>query len=162
MLKGKGYDDESVQQALRDAFRAHGIGGDRLILHGGNDSHAEHLRRYHEIDIALDPFPYNGTTTTCDALWMGVPVVTLEGRTHVARVGVSLLNHLGLTEWIAHSAPEYVEIAGRWAADTQQLAALRRQLRTRMASSPLTSARTFTRHLESAYRSMWRQWCAVS
>ncbi|MHB1140504.1 MAG: O-linked N-acetylglucosamine transferase family protein [Sulfuricaulis sp.] len=162
MLKGKGYDDESVQQALRDAFRAHGIGGDRLILHGGNDSHAEHLRRYHEIDIALDPFPYNGTTTTCDALWMGVPVVTLEGHTHVARVGVSLLNHLGLTEWIAHSAPEYVEIAARRAADTLQLAALRRQLRAHMASSPLTDARTFTRHLESAYRSMWRQWCAVS
>jgi predicted O-linked N-acetylglucosamine transferase (SPINDLY family) len=162
MLKGKGYDDESVQQALRDAFRAHGIDGDRLILHGGNDSHAEHLRRYHEIDIALDPFPYNGTTTTCDALWMGVPVVTLEGHAHVARVGVSLLSHLGLTEWIAHSAPEYVDIAARCAADTQQLAALRRQLRTRVASSPLTNAHTFTRHLESAYRSMWRQWCAVS
>jgi predicted O-linked N-acetylglucosamine transferase (SPINDLY family) len=162
MLKGKGYDDGSVQQALRDAFRAHGIGAERLRLHGGNDSHTEHLQRYHEIDIALDPFPYNGTTTTCDALWMGVPVVTLAGTTHVMRVGVSLLNHMGLTEWIAGSTEEYVEIAARCAADFQRLAALRRQLRARMTSSPLTDAQAFTRHLESAYRSMWRQWCGVS
>jgi len=162
MLKGKGYDDESVQQALRDAFRIHGIGEERLRLHGGYDAHAEHLRRYHEIDIALDPFPYNGTTTTCDALWMGVPVVTLAGTTHVARVGVSLLNHLGLTEWIANSAREYVEIAARWAADVQRLATLRRELRARMARSPLIDAPTFTRHLESAYRSMWQHWCRAS
>ena len=162
MLKGKGYDDESVQQALRDAFRIHGIDEERLRLHGGYDTHAKHLRRYREIDIALDPFPYNGTTTTCDALWMGVPVVTLAGTTHVARVGVSLLNHLGLTEWIANSAQEYVEIAARWAADVQRLATLRRELRGRMARSPLTDAPTFTRHLESAYRFMWQHWCRVS
>ncbi len=162
MLKGKGYDDESVQEALLEAFRAHGIGEERLRLFGGYDTHAEHLRRYHEIDIALDPFPYNGTTTTCDALWMGVPVVTLAGTTHVARVGVSLLNHLGLTEWIANSAREYVEIAARWATDVQRLAPLRRELRVRMASSPLTDALTFTRHLESAYRSMWQHWCRAS
>lgn len=162
MLKGKGYDDESVQEALRDAFRAHGIGAERLRLHGGYDTHAEHLRRYHEIDIALDPFPYNGTTTTCDALWMGVPVVTLEGRVHVARVGVSLLNHLGLAEWVAGSPSDYVEIAARQACNTPRLAALRRQLRARMASSPLTDAPAFTRHLESAYRSMWRHWCVAS
>jgi protein O-GlcNAc transferase len=162
MLKGKGYDDESVQAALREAFRDHGIGSERLQLHGGHDTHAEHLRRYHEIDIALDPFPYNGTTTTCDALWMGVPVVTLEGHAHVSRVGVSLLNHLGLSEWIANSAQGYVEIAARWAADAPRLAALRRQLRARMTGSPLTDARTFTRHLESSYRSMWRQWCGAA
>ena len=161
MLKGKGYDDDSVQEALREAFRAHGVGDERLRLHGGNDSHAQHLRRYHEIDIALDPFPYNGTTTTLDALWMGVPVVTLAGTTHVARVGVSLLNHLGLSEWIANSTQEYVEIAARWARDPRRLAALRRQLRTRMASSPLTDASAFTRHLETAYRSMWQRWCRI-
>lgn len=162
MLKGKGYDDESVQEALLDAFRVHGIGEDRVQLFGGHDTHAEHLRRYHDIDIALDPFPYNGTTTTCDALWMGVPVVTLAGTTHVSRVGVSLLNHLGLNDWIANSEREYVEIAARWAADVQRLATLRRELRVRMAHSPLTDAATFTRHLESAYRYMWQYWCCAS
>lgn len=162
LLKGKGYDDESVRQALVDGFRAHGVGGERLQLAGGNDSHLEHLRHYHRIDIALDPFPYNGTTTTCDALWMGVPVITLAGATHVARVGVSLLSHLGLTDWIAGSPQDYVEIAARRAVDAQGLGELRRQLRARMASSPLTDAGAFTRHLESAYRSLWRRWCGVS
>jgi predicted O-linked N-acetylglucosamine transferase (SPINDLY family) len=162
MLKGTGFDSEAVQEALRDAFRVHGIGDERLQLLGGRDSHAEHLRRYHAIDIALDPFPYNGTTTTLDALWMGVPVVTLEGQTHVSRVGVSLLTHLGLTEWIARSADEYVEIAARWAAREQRLAALRRELRARMVCSPLTDAPAFTRHLESAYRAMWERWCRAA
>ena len=119
----------------------------------------DHLNLYNRIDIGLDTFPYNGTTTTCEALWMGVPVVTLEGDRHAGRVGVSLLNQVGLTELIAKTPEEYVQIAVDLAKDTYKLANLRASLRPRMAASPLCDGKGFTRTLEQAYREMWRKWC---
>jgi predicted O-linked N-acetylglucosamine transferase (SPINDLY family) len=120
----------------------------------------EYFRTYGRIDIALDSFPYNGGTTTCDALWMGVPVVSLAGQLAVARAGVSLLSNVGLPSLIAHSVDEYVQIATALACDRQRLRQLRGGLRARMEASPLMDAPRFTRHLENAYRWMWRQWCA--
>lgn len=111
----------------------------------------EHLEAYGRVDVALDPFPYNGTTTTCEALWMGVPVVTLAGRTHVARVGASLLTHLGAPEWIASSPDAYVACAATLASDLPALARIRGVLRERMAASPLCDAIGFTRGLEAAF-----------
>jgi predicted O-linked N-acetylglucosamine transferase (SPINDLY family) len=117
---------------------------------------------YHRVDIALDTFPYNGTTTTCEALWMGVPVITMTGNRHAARVGASLLTQVGLTELIASTSEEYVNIATLLASDPKSLAALRSGLRERMKNSPLCDGKTFTRDLEAAYREMWENWCATS
>lgn len=113
-----------------------------------------------QVDVALDPFPFNGHTTTCDSAWMGVPVVTLAGDSYVSRFGSSVHVNLGLDDWIARSAEEYIEIAVAKAGDATGLAALRGELRARMAASPLLDFAGFTRGLEAAYRQMWRTRCA--
>jgi predicted O-linked N-acetylglucosamine transferase (SPINDLY family) len=118
------------------------------------------LRLIDQTDIALDAFPMNGHTTTCDCLWQGVPVVMLAGDTYVSRYGGSALVNLGLQDWIAHDPSEYVETARRWATDLPRLADLRAGLRARMAASPILDAAGFTRHLEAAYRRMWQAWCS--
>ena len=114
------------------------------------------MSQYNRIDIGLDPFPYNGTTTTCDALWMGVPVITLAGRSHVGRVGVSQLTNIGLPELIGRNEDDYVDIAVALANDLPRLAALRSGLRERLRASPLMDAQRLTRNLEAAYREMWK------
>jgi predicted O-linked N-acetylglucosamine transferase (SPINDLY family) len=149
----------NVHERIRALFAAEGIEASRLDLRGRVPRH-EFLALHHETDIALDPFPFTGTTTTCHSLWMGVPVVTLAGETHAARVGASFLTNAGLPELVAGSADQYVEIALALARDTQRLAALRGTLRRRMLDSPLMDARTFTGHLEARYRHMWQDWCA--
>jgi predicted O-linked N-acetylglucosamine transferase (SPINDLY family) len=121
---------------------------------------AQYFQVYQQIDVALDPFPYGGGTTTCDALWMGVPVVSLAGPTAVGRGGLSILSNVGLPELVARDQEQYVEIAARLAADLPRLTDLRRTLRDRMQSSPLMDAPRFARHVEAAYREMWRRWCA--
>jgi predicted O-linked N-acetylglucosamine transferase (SPINDLY family) len=126
----------------------------------GRAAHADYFRYYERIDIGLDPFPYAGGTTTCDALWMGVPVVSLVGRTAVARAGLSILSNAGLPELAAHTREEYLGIAAGLAADLPRLAALRAGLRARLESSPLTDAPRFARGVEGAFRAMWRRWCA--
>jgi predicted O-linked N-acetylglucosamine transferase (SPINDLY family) len=120
-----------------------------------------YFKTYQRIDIALDSFPFNGGTTTCDALWMGVPVVTLSGAIPVARAGVSLLSNAGLTSLIAHSVDEYIQIATALAADRPRLRALRAGLREQMLRSPLMNSERFTRNLELAYRKMWHTWCGT-
>jgi len=114
------------------------------------------------VDIALDTFPYHGTTTTCEALWTGVPVVTLAGQAHASRVGVSLLTNVGLPELVAYSGDEYVKIASELAADLPRLALLRATLRGKMERSMLMDAPHFARQIETAYRDMWRAWCGES
>jgi protein O-GlcNAc transferase len=118
-----------------------------------------YLELYHQLDIVLDAFPYNGHTTSLDALWMGVPVVSLAGDRPVSRAGLSQLSNLGLQEFVARSETEYVEIATGLAHDLPRLAELRRVLRARMEASVLMDAERFTRGIEAAYRTMWRQWC---
>lgn len=120
---------------------------------------ADYFRLYDQIDIALDPTPYGGGATTCDALWMGVPVVSLAGRTAVGRGGLSILSNIGLPDLVARDADQYVRIAVRLAADRPRVAELRATLRERMQKSPLMDARRFARNVEAAYREMWRQWC---
>jgi predicted O-linked N-acetylglucosamine transferase (SPINDLY family) len=120
---------------------------------------AGYFGRYGEIDVGLDPFPYAGGTTTCDALWMGVPVVTLAGKLGVGRGGVSILSNVGLKELIAQNVEQYVEIAARLAADVEKLKGLRAGLRERMQRSPLMDAQRFVREVEGAYREMWERFC---
>jgi protein O-GlcNAc transferase len=122
---------------------------------------SEYMQAYNRIDISLDPFPWGGGITTCDALWMGVPVVTLAGRTAVGRGGVSILSNIGLKELIARSPDQYVQIAVELANDVSRLADLRQTLRQKMHKSPLMDAPRFARNIEAAYRQMWRSWCGA-
>ena len=117
----------------------------------------QYFRSYDAIDIALDPFPWPGGTTTCDALWMGVPPVTRTGATAVSRGGLSLLSNIGLAELVATSDEQYVSIAVNLARGLPRLAELRRTMRDRLRASPLMNAPRFVRHLEAAYRQMWQR-----
>jgi predicted O-linked N-acetylglucosamine transferase (SPINDLY family) len=146
---------------VRDDFAAHGIGGERLDFIG-RKPRGEYLQLHHAIDIGLDPFPYNGGVTTCDALWMGVPIVTLAGNTYVSRQGISLLSNVGLSGWIAGTPDAYVEIATRWAGDPAGLGRIRAGLRESLRVSSLCDGQRLTRHLEQAYRGMWARWCAAA
>jgi predicted O-linked N-acetylglucosamine transferase (SPINDLY family) len=159
ILKNAGLGGNTAQQRVRETFMGLGVMPEQLELLGRDPSESVHLERYGGIDIGLDPFPYNGATTTCEALWMGVPVVTLAGRTHAGRIGVSQLSNLELPELISHTTEEYVAISTRLANDVEGLSQLRAKLRARMAASPLTDARRFTTNLEQAYRLMWQDWC---
>jgi predicted O-linked N-acetylglucosamine transferase (SPINDLY family) len=121
----------------------------------------DYLAHYHQIDVALDPFPYGGHTTSLDALWMGVPVVSLAGEQAVSRAGLSILNNLGLSNFVAFSENDYIKFAAELAADLRRLKELRRTLRGRMESSVLMNAPRFARQIETAYRSMWGRWCTT-
>jgi predicted O-linked N-acetylglucosamine transferase (SPINDLY family) len=158
-MKAGGLAAPSAAQRVRAQFISNGIEAERVELVSHVLAASQHLAAYAQLDIALDTFPYHGTTTTCEAMWMGVPVVTLAGRTHAGRVGVSLLSNLKLTELIAPDREAYVQIAVELARDRKRLASLRQGLRQRMLASPLMNGFDFTRRLEAAYRTMWRQWC---
>jgi predicted O-linked N-acetylglucosamine transferase (SPINDLY family) len=119
------------------------------------------LQAIGNVDIALDPFPYNGATTTLDTLWMGTPIVALEGDRGVARGSYSILRSLGMPELIASTADEFVEINVRLARDAKWRSGLRRSVRHRLLASPLMDAQRFTCDLEAGYRQMWRDWCAA-
>ena len=161
LLKTAGLNEESTQKNLRDLFAKHGVAGERLELLGPDASQEAHLPRYADVDLALDCFPYHGTTTSCEAMWMGVPSVTLIGDRHVSRVGMSLLTNVGLTEFAATTLEQFVEIASNAARELDKLAELRRTMRDRMRGSPLMDAGGFAREIEDAYRQMWRTWCAT-
>jgi predicted O-linked N-acetylglucosamine transferase (SPINDLY family) len=159
LLKSFAFDSAPTRRDFLKHFEQQGIAADRIEIRGSAESRADHLAAYHDVDIALDTFPYCGTTTTCEALLMGVPVVTLEGRTHAGRVGVSLLTNIGLPELIATSIDDYLQKAVSLARDPARIAALRPTLRDRLLRSPLCDAPKFMRRLESAYREAWRHWC---
>ena len=157
LIKTRGLQDPGLRALLLERFLKQGVDGDRIKLMPPILDQREHLQTYSQVDVALDPFPYHGTTTTMEALWMGVPVVTLEGDRHAARVGASILSCLGLGELVAHNEDEYVRIATRLAAPDSRLDVLRRSLRSRLSESPLTDGARFTTHLEQAYFKMWEE-----
>jgi predicted O-linked N-acetylglucosamine transferase (SPINDLY family) len=159
LLKSQGLGNPKTAARLREKFIRAGVAAERIELSGAGLSKEQHMGLYNRVDVGLDPFPYNGTTTTCDALWMGVPVVTLAGRTHVARVGLSLVSHLGFPGWGVNTPDDYVAKCRELAGDLPGLARLRLQLREQMRQSPLCDAAQFTGHLEAVYRDLWRRWC---
>jgi predicted O-linked N-acetylglucosamine transferase (SPINDLY family) len=146
---------------VQDIFAYHRIAPDRVELLDKDPEFAGHLRSYERVDIMLDPYPYNGTTTTCESLWMGVPVVTLAGNRHAARVGVSVLTAAGLPEFIAPSLEMYARTAVVLARDPARLAVLRQTLRAKLRSSALLDGRRLTLSLEQRFRLMWQRWCKL-
>ncbi len=149
---------------MADFLQQRGIAPDRLeffdyLSSAEGRTQGSYLERYHQIDLALDTFPYNGMTTTFDALWMGVPVVSLIGQTSLGRAGLSLLTNVGLPEFAVPTTDDYVRVAIETAQDLPRLAALRATLRPRMQNSPLLDAESLARQVEDAYRDMWRKWC---
>lgn len=160
LLKYKNwYDQPSLRDRVVEQFAASEIGQDRIQFAASIETAAEHLGRYDELDIALDTFPFNGATTTYQALWMGVPVVSLAGETFISRAAGSILRHAGLEDMVAETPKAYVACAGDLAGDLARLKALRTGLRERMAASPLCDAPAYARGVEDAYRTMWRKWC---
>lgn len=151
----------SHRERVRDAFAGLGVARHRISFAGWLPA-AEYMHQYQQIDIALDPFPYTGGTTTCNALWMGVPVITLAGRTAIGRGGVSILSNVGLQEFIAGSVHGYVQLATALANDRNRLEHLRRSIRGQMERSPLMDANQFAADVENAYRKMWRRWAAAA
>lgn len=160
-IKCKQLRDARVQERIRAEFAAAGVDPARIDMAAFVPSIREHLERYGDVDLALDTFPYNGTTTTCECLYMGVPVLSIHGANHRGRVGLSLLSAMGLEqEFIAASADDYVARAIAFGRNPARLAEVRSQLRARMERSPLRDEVGFTRELEAAYREAWRAWCA--
>jgi protein O-GlcNAc transferase len=157
-LMASQLNEASNRQTTLERFMAHGIEAQRLIIQGPVPR-AKYLETYHRVDFALDPFPYTGGTTTAEALWMGVPVLTLAGNTFLSRQGVGLLMNAGLPEWVANDADDYVTRAVAHAGDLQKLSGLRAGLRSQVLASPIFDAPRFARHFEAVLRSAWRTWC---
>jgi predicted O-linked N-acetylglucosamine transferase (SPINDLY family) len=152
---------EEAKRVLRSEFRLRGINDERIELaRTMNTGAGSHLDVYSAIDISLDTVPWNGHTTTCESLWMGVPIITLYGTRHAGRMAASVLTRVGLPDLIAHTPEEFIEIGVRLAGNIEELSRLRRDLRERMRSSALCDGATFTRTLEDTYRRLWQRWCA--
>jgi len=158
LIKNRQLSEPAMQEYLLAELAGRGIAGERVALLG-TTSKERHMATYGEVDIALDSYPYNGTTTTCDTLWMGIPVITLAGSTHVSRVGASLLARVGLDDLVCPDTESYVTKAVALSGDPAWLAETRRSLRSRMQASSLCDAAAFIGEYEDLLRSAWRQWC---
>jgi|GEM_PF-1605578 len=159
VTKVRGLSDAMIEQQILALFRKQGIGPERITVLGYSDSVVNHLEEYYRLDIALDTFPYGGTTTTCESLLMGVPVISLAGRAHVSRVGASLLETVGLPELAVDSEEAYLQMAVRLAGDLPRLLQLRKNLRWMVQHSPLCDNLAFTEGLEAVYQQVWAVWC---
>ena len=162
VIKNVAMRSAAIMDQTRQSFARREIAADRLELLSQDQSLAEHLGRYNDIDVSLDTFPYHGTTTTCESLWMGVPAITLEGPNHASRPGRSLLHNVGLADLVAQAPDEYVDKAVTLAGDLSRLADIRAGLRSRMLESPLMDGPTFAADMEAAYRQAWRTWCGTA
>ncbi len=160
ILKATQFSSPSIRDRFTTRFRDAGLDPSRLELLGPIKSKSDHLAAYDRVDIALDPFPYNGTTTTCEALLMGVPVVTLAGQVHAARVGASLLTAIGTPELIAATTDDYISIAATLAADTPRLNSVKQSLRPRLLASPLCDGPRYASAFGDALRAMWQARCS--
>ena len=158
-MVANGLQYPSVRQRIVASFHRGGVEQERLTLLDKLNID-EYLATHNRVDVILDSFPVNGHTVTCHGLWMGVPAVCLAGSTYCQRLGTSVMSNLGLSELVAQTAGDYVDIAVKLAGDLPRLAELRGTMRDRMANSPLMNGAGFARKVEAAYRDIWRSWCA--
>jgi len=159
LLKTARFDQPAACDDLLARFAAHGIQPDRLELRGRTESMQDHLALYNSIDCALDTFPYTGTTTTCEAMHMGVPTVTLLGQSHAGRVSASLMHAVGIPEWIANDTDAYTQRAIDAHASAKRTASDRQSLRQQLASSPLCDEQEYASKIAAAFTSCWSNWC---
>jgi protein O-GlcNAc transferase len=159
LLKAKPLANDLAQEKIYSAFQERGVDRRRLTLKSFSPDKASHLGTYNEVDIALDTFPYSGATTSIEAFWMGVPVLSLQGDKFISHMGESFLHNLDLEQWIARSPEDYVEKAVAMASDLSMLSTLRQGLRNRLLQSQICNAPLFVENLEKAFREMWRIWC---
>jgi len=158
ILKATSLEDDSLKNELARQFENHGIPRNRIDFRS-DTPHPEMLAEYGDVDIALDTYPFNGGATTCEALWMGVPVVTLEGEIPISRQSKAFLHTIGHPEWVASSVEDYIKIALNLASDLKTLSKIRKKLRMEMNDSPLCDGHSFAKDLEKLYRQMWCTWC---
>ncbi len=161
-IKSVYLDDAEVRKSVLERITAAGIAEDRVEITGFFATTQDHLTAYNRVDVALDTFPYNGTTTTCEALWMGVPVVSLIGDRHAARVGLSLLTAIGHADWAAENENAYIENAVTLAQDRALRSQLRESLRDEVAGSILCDHAGQAARFETALRQIWAEWCSAS
>ena len=161
LMKGKALKDQSTKNEYFQLFLKYGIPTERITMMSHVPSISEHLALYNKVDIGLDTFPYNGTTTTCEALWMGVPVITLLGNRHSGRVGASILTRIGLAELILENEQKYVSKAVELALDLKKLYTLRNEMRNSMEMSSLCDAKSFAGDMEATYGQLWKKWRTV-
>ena len=159
-MVARGLEQQQTKEEVQTRFARHGIEAGRIDFLG-SQSFENYLRLHQQIDINLDTSPYTGGTTTCHSLWMGVPVITLAGKTATSRGGASLLNALGLSDLVAQTEEEYINIARKLSSDRAGLRSMKLDLRSMMARSPLTNGELFTRNLERLYREIWTGWCVA-
>lgn len=157
-LKNRILDASAVRDKVFERFLSHGIASDRLILEGASPR-PDLIGSYNKVDIALDTFPYTGGVTSIEAMWMGVPVLTLGGNSFSERVGETIIANVGLADWVVHSPEQYVRCATRHASDLDSLRTLRQTLRNTLMTSPVADSQAFSRKLEKAFRGMWEDWC---
>jgi protein O-GlcNAc transferase len=159
LVKASAMADAQTKKIIIERFVAEGVAAERIVLVPQQVDLAHHFAFYGNIDLGLDTYTYNGTTTTCEATWMNVPVVTLAGKEHVSRVGASLLTNMGLPQLVAHSEEEFVRIASSYANNHAALVELRKGLRERFRASPVMDGKRFAAEFGTALRTMWREWC---
>ena len=159
LLAGNGLLNASAQERIASIMAAAGI--ERATVSNSTTPRPlpDYFASHHEIDILLDPFPVAGHTVTCEALWMGVPVISLAGTKYASRLGVSVLTNMNLTDLLANTREEYIERAIALANDLPRLQQLRGALRDRLRASPIMDAPAFVKNVEAAYRQMWQTWC---
>lgn len=159
VLKARGLSDRDVREEIIQRFCASGVDRQAIDVLPWRSGYGSHYEDLNSVDIVLDAVPYNGTTTTCEALWMGVPVVTRSGDRSSARVGASLLTQIGREDWISYSDEDFIRIASRLASDTEHLQNLRNTLRLDLSRSTLGDPGLFARSIESGFRKLWQDWC---
>ncbi len=159
VLKSRAMDSERISREIFDLFQSSGVSPDRIISKGFNQRPNDHFLTFNEIDICLDTLPYNGTTTTFDSLWMGVPVVTQKGELHVSRTSASILTQMGMADWVAKDANEFIEICRARSSDRQRLESFRFSSRAEMQNTTLGDAHAFTQCFETLLRKLWQDYC---
>lgn len=156
LLKAHQLKDSMTATTTLQRFATHGIGAERLILVQPTSDRSDHLAAYHRVDIGLDPFPYPGVTTTAEALWMGVPVLSMQGDRFLSRTAAGIAHNAGLPDWIATSEDDYVAKAIEFSQDIPRLGVLRARLRQQVSTSPLFDAPRFAKYFEQALWGMWQ------
>jgi predicted O-linked N-acetylglucosamine transferase (SPINDLY family) len=161
LIKASAMNDAGTREIVLARFEKLGIPRERIVSVPQQYQLHEHFAYYANVDLGLDTVPYNGTTTTCEALWMNVPVLVLAGNMHISRVGASLMSNVGLPQLVAQNEDQFVELAAKYASDVSALIDIRRGLRDRFKASPLMDGPAFARDFADALRTAWKEWCTT-